>query len=798
MKSRIYLLFISFLLTCSAAIAQNTGTLKGIVTDSASKETVIGAVVHDSADITIAAATDVTGAYELHLSPGRHKIICSIISMNPDTFVVNIQAGAVTERNIRLTSGSTEMQTLVVSAGKYERKLEDITVSMEVLKPTLIENKNATNITGALEQTPGLDILDGEPQIRGGSGFNFGVGSRVAVLIDGLPALPGDGGKIDWNFVPVENISQVEVIKGASSVTYGSSALSGSINIRTAYPTDVPQTQASVYYGMYSKPSIAHAAWDTTANHNMYGASFLHSQKFGQLDLVLGGMVLYDIGYIGPPPNTSLNGAAIDSNSLGEKTGRFNFDLRYRPKKAPKINFGLNGNFMYSTNNTSLIWANDSSGLYRAYPYTTTLQKQTVFYLDPFFNYTSSTGWQSSFRARYYYTNNNVTNSPSNTTNVTYGEYQCIKSFDQLGGLNVTAGLVMTQTYSRADSATVYGTFYPSSNNQLQNYAFYTQLDKKFFKVLNVSVGFRDENFEVNSEGFQSHPIFRSGLNLQVAKATFLRCSYGQGYRFPSITEKYLNSEIGGLPVFSNPNLEPESSWNAEIGIKQGFKINNFTGFIDLAAFWQQYQNTIEITYGTWGFTPGPGGTYNELNGFKYLNIGPTRVRGLELSVPAQGKLSKNWELDVLAGYTYTVPQTLAPNYVYATDSLGNKQTYTNTSTNTANNILKYRFQHIAKIDLQITYKRYSIGGDWRYYSFMQNIDTVFYVDDQIAHYGIQQYRLEHNSGTSVFDARVSADVTKIFKISFIVNNVANLSYSLRPLKIESPRVFMVKLSVKV
>src|SRR6185312_2506918 len=155
-----------------------------------------------------------------------------------------------------------------------------------------IENKNATNIKGALEQAPGLDILDGEPQIRGGSGFNFGVGSRVAILIDGLPALPGDGGKIDWNFIPVENVSQIEIIKGASSVTYGSSALSGSINIRTAYPTDKPVTEGSVYYGMYSDPSVGGTAWNTGMPHNMYGASVLHSQKFGQLDLVIGAMAI--------------------------------------------------------------------------------------------------------------------------------------------------------------------------------------------------------------------------------------------------------------------------------------------------------------------------------------------------------------------------------------------------------------------------------------------------------------------------------------------------------------------------
>ncbi|HEV7230311.1 MAG TPA: TonB-dependent receptor [Bacteroidia bacterium] len=791
-----YLLLFVFL--CSGPMkAQSTGTLRGTVIDEQTKEMLTGATIVDKTNPTSGSVADVNGKYELHLPAGRHTLICSFIGMISDTFSVLIDTTSPVIHNVSLRSGSMQLQTLVVSAGRYERKLQDITVSMEVLKPALIENKNSTNIKDALEQAPGLDILDGEPQIRGGSGFNFGVGSRVAILIDGLPALPGDGGHIDWNFIPVENVSQIEIIKGASSVTYGSSALSGSINVRTAYPTDVPVTTASTYYGQYDAPSVPGTKWWNGAA-GFYGASFLHAQKFGQFDLVIGGMGLYDHGFIGPPAaNPLIASTAVDPNTLGEKTGRFNFNLRYRPKKYTGLNYGINGNFMQSSNNTSLIWNNDTTGLYRAYPNTITLQKQTLFYIDPFINYFSANGYRHSLRARYFYTDNRVTNSPSNKTDIAYCEYQCTKEFESLGGLNITGGLVMNQTYSHADSLTVLGGFYPSASNHLQNFAAYMQLDKKFWKVLNVSLGFRDENFKMNDSHFSSQPIFRSGLNLQVARATFLRYSYGQGYRFPSITEKYLNSEIGGLAVFSNNNLQPESSWNTEIGIKQGFRIKNFSGFVDVAAFWQQYQNTIEITYGYWGTYDNFGTTaYNA--GFKYLNTGETRVRGVELSIPAEGKLMKDLTLSVLAGYTYILPQTLNPGYIYATDTLQQKQSYNSTSTDTKNNILKYRFQHVAKIDVQLTYKRFSLGGDWRYYSYIQNIDTIFYTEDKIANYGIERYREIHHSGTSVVDLRAGVALSKKLKLAFIVNNVMNLSYSLRPLKIESPRTFAIRLSLKV
>ncbi|MGZ4048582.1 MAG: TonB-dependent receptor [Bacteroidia bacterium] len=795
MKKNISLsLTIIFVFSSFLIHAQQYGILKGVVMDAFTKEAVVGATIYDANDITRGVVSDVNGNYELRLNLGKHKMICSFISMKADTFSVYIDSMKTSEYNILLKNSATQLQTMVVVAGKYEQKLEDITVSMEVLKPTLIENKNSANIKSALEQTPGLNILDGEPQIRGGSGFSFGVGSRVAVLIDGLPALAGDAGRPEWNFIPVENVEQVEIIKGASSVTYGSSALSGSINIRTAYPTDKPLTKVNISSGIYDGPSADSAKWWKGAA-NFSNVSFLHSEKFGQLDLVIGAMAIYDHGFIGPPSKHLTPGlnddTLITEKQVGERTGRFNFNLRYRPKKIPQMNYGINGNFMKSVNNFSLVWDNDSTGLYRAFPHTMTLQDQTILYVDPFVNYLSEGGLKHSLRVRYYYTKNDLTNNQSNETNVLYSEYQFNKQLTAIEGLNITGGLVMNQTYSHA---ALYNNGV-SPDNHLQNYAAYTQIDKKIWRVLNASLGFRGEYFKMNNEEYVAKPIFRAGLNLKLAKATFLRYSYGQGYRFPTITEKFINTSTGGIAVYPNPQLQPETSWNTEVGLKQGFKIGNFVGFADLAAFWQEYQNTIEFVYAFWNKDQYGG----YLPGFKFVNTGDTRIRGLDASLVGEGKISKDFKIDVIAGYTYTLPQSIHPHDVFATDSLPNKMTYINTSSDTTNNILKYRFQHIAKVDLQLTYKIFSIGGSWRYYSFMQNIDYAFYYFDQhILPSGIKKYRETHHSGTNIYDARIGCNVTQKLKVAFVVNNIFNLSYSLRPLKIESPRTFALQLSLKV
>lgn len=763
--------------------------------DASNNELIIGAAIYDVKDITHGVVTDFNGNYQLNLAKGKHTIVCSFVSMKSDTIEVVIDSSKVVEHNFNLRSFTTQLQTMVVSAGKYEQKLSEITVSMEVLKPALIENKNSTNIKGVLDQAPGLNILDGEPQIRGGSGFNFGIGSRVAILIDGLPALAGDGGRPEWNFIPLENVEQIEIIKGASSVTYGSSALSGSINIRTAYPKDKPITKMSVSTGMYDAPSIPNAKW-WNGIANFSSANFLHSEKIGQFDLVVGGMGIYDHNFIGPPSYHpgfgAVNDTTIKDNQVGEKTGRVNFNLRYRPKNITQLNYGINGNFMKSTNNLSLIWDNDTSGLYRAFPNTMTLQDQTIFYLDPFINYFSENGFKHSLRTRYFYSENTSGKRGATTTNdanVFYSEYQLTKQLKNK--LNITGGLIMNQTY--AHSGIPFEGVLPL--NHLQNFAVYAQFDKKVWKVLNVSVGFRDEYFIMNSDKPISKPIFRSGLNLQVAEATFIRSSFGQGYRFPSITEKYMRSDIGGLSIFPNPQLVAESSWNAEIGVKQGFKINNFTGALDVAFFWQEYENTIEFTFGVWDKSKDMFGDDSLSTGFKYINTGATRVRGFEVSLPAEGHITKDLKLSVLADYTYVLPQAVNPAEVFIIDSTPQPMSYNFSSTDTRNSILKYRFQSIAKIDFQLTYKVFSLGGDVRYYSNVQNIDKIFYLFEPQMHSGIEKYRNEHNDGTIIFDARVGVDVTTNFKLTFVVNNLLNRSYSLRPLKIESPRTFALRLS---
>ena len=275
------------------------GIIKGIIKDTEGA-LLQGAAVIFRSDITIGSVSDENGFYKLSLPPGKCRLTCRYTGMISDTISVDVLENKTIVVDITLKQILFELESVDIRVGKFDKPIEEQTVSLVVIKPQLIENKNTRSIETALDQTPGLNILDGEPQIRGGSGFTFGVGSKVAVIVDDMPMLSGDAGRPEWGFVPVENISQIEVIKGASSVLSGSSALSGAIHIRTAYPRLKPLTKVNIYNGFYSAPSVNGAKWWSDFPL-ISGANFLHSRQVKSTDIVVGGNLNYDHGYIGPP-----------------------------------------------------------------------------------------------------------------------------------------------------------------------------------------------------------------------------------------------------------------------------------------------------------------------------------------------------------------------------------------------------------------------------------------------------------------------------------------------------------------
>jgi outer membrane cobalamin receptor len=794
---------------CASFFAQDFISVSGVVLNKKNNQPLYGALVRFD-QTSYGSNTNADGGFNFSAPSGKYTLVVNLLSYNEIRKEINL-IGPISLK-IELEENTEDLNLVVVSAGRYEQNIGEVTVSMEVIQPKLLEDKNVVNIDEILQQTPGVAIVDDEPQIRSGSGYSFGAGSRVQVLVDNIPILSGDAGKPSWGFLPTENVSQIEIIKGASSVLYGSSALSGVINFRTAYPTAIPKTKLTVYHGIYSKPQSEEGFyWERQGMKS--GINFSHSQKFGKLDFVFASSMQYDDGHLGPImdslgqfENSSYNPKNVNRYGAGNRA-RFNLQLRYRATE--RLYLGVSSIYSAGNSLATLLWNNSTTGLYSAYEGSATRTIQQLYTVDPFIEYHGKRGATHTLRTRWQSLDNNNDNNQGNFSDVLYGEYQVQKNWDldRIKNFTTTAGLVGIQTDARGE---LFVGGNADGHNTAKNYAAYLQLDKKLWDKLNLSGGLRYEQFQINEEK-QGKPVFRAGANYKVSKATYVRASFGQGYRFPSIAEKFIVTGLGAINIFANPDLKPETSNNIEIGVKQGFKIGEFKGFADVAVFQQKFENFIEFTFGQW--TPVPFTNLEELNnaiGFKSLNTGEAMVRGAEFSILGTGKIGET-QIDILGGYTYTKPVSTTPDYVYAVTqqqpgtlviSEFAQASYLSTSENSSNNILKYRLEHLVRLDCGLTRKNITAGISFRYNSHMQNIDNAFgKLEDQfpaIFNPGINQWRAEHTTGDYVFDLRLGYKFSDKQRVAIMANNVLNREYAIRPLSIEEPRMTMIQYTLSL
>ncbi len=763
LMDKVYLISI-FLLASLFAMAQ-APTISGTIYSEDDEETLIGATIKAGETGT---TSDFNGQFTLQLPEGIKQVIFSYIGYESQTIDVDATGNENINLDIKLKVTAQLLQTATVTSGKFEKPLGEVTVSLEVLQPELLESNNSTSVDEILSKIPGLNLNDGQADIRGGSGWSYGAGSRVLLLQDDIPALQADAGIPNWDDLPMENMAQLEVVKGAASALYGSSALNGIINIRTAYAKSTPVTKASIFYNFVDSPSDPNRKW-WTEQPLSFGGSFAHRQKFGKLDLVLGAYAIYRNNF---------------RESEFDRYGRGNVGIRYR--LTDRLSVGFNSNFNTGEAKRAFYWQDGADGALRGDTTSLSHVERWRYTIDPFLTYFDKKGNQHKILSRLNSIDNRaLLSNQSNSSKLYYGEYQFQKKFEKID-LVTTAGIVGTTSRVEAE---LYGdTIYSSSNA-----AAYLQVDKKIGK-LNISSGIRYERNALTSppivagdtipnggKVIESKPVFRLGLNYQLGEATYLRTSWGQGYRYPTIAEKFIETNAGALRIRPNPNLISETGWSAEIGLKQGFQISEWMGFFDVAFFWSQYQDMMEFT-----FDP-------SFIGFQSRNVGDTRISGLDISLVGKGEIGPV-DVNILAGYTYIDPIFLDFDTICPNNCLDPNIAQSNGRSSTVNTgILKYRVKHTFKFDVEFKLEKISFGVAALSNSHMENIDQVF----NFFIPGVRAYREIDNDGFTTLDLRAAYQFHKNLKVSVVGKNLTNEAYTLRPAQMESPRNFSVRLDAK-
>lgn len=746
------LLSIIFLLIGFSSFSQEA-IVQGRVLDNKSGESLAG--VNIMIDSVSGTTTDQDGRFLLQTEEGKKKITFSFVGYTSHIRRANLHRGDSLKWEIIMKPESVQLRTAVVSASRYEQRLSDVTVSMEVIEPAIIENTQTYLVDEAINLMPGIDIIDGQANIRGGSGYSFGTGSRVMLLLNGLPMLTGDAGDVKWDFIPVENIGRIEIIKGASSALYGSSALNGVINVRTAWPGTKPETRIEVSGGMFMKPARKELSWWWDSNPLFGGMKFSHLRKIKNLDLVVGGDLYNTEGF---------------REDNYKKFGRADLGLRYHSQKTPGLSYGFHSSIQFQKLSDFLIWQNADSGAFLPDPRSVTPLKGHRIRIDPFINYFDRSNGKHSLRGRFFQVDNRFDEDrdKNNASDHYFTEYQYTRQFRNK--LNLAAGLVYAYTNGTAQ---LYGDHFGSTR------AVFIQLDKRFLDRLSASLGFRWEQNSMDNKDREAKPVFRAGLNYRLKEHTFIRASYGQGYRYPSVAEKYTSTGLGALKIFPNPELRAETGWSSELGLRQGYRLGNWQGSIDIAAFITEYHNMMEFTFGI--YKPDSIEIPSlEHVGFKSLNVGNARISGFEITINGEGHAGNN-TFKYFVGYTYMDPINLNP------DSTGNR-------------ILKYRYHHSAKGYFEMEKGKFSVSLNFSYHSFMERIDEAFEekILGQEIFPGLKQYRKDHDQGAIVFDGSIAYRLTPSSKVAFMVKNLFNKEYMGRPGDIRPPRSVGVQYILKI
>ena len=529
---------------------------------------------------------------------------------------------------------SVELETTVVTATKSKRMLQDVPVSISVVTSEEIERKGAANVADLLCDVPGVEVmLNSSPasqriMIRGEGS------QRTLILIDGQKisenkSMDGAPMLIDPNI-----IERIEVIKGPASVLYGSEAIGGVVNIITKKGGTKP-IQATI--------------------SSTYDSSTEGWQEFGSMFGLYKGF-----GY-------RISGTYSDQEDLKTPEGRLD-NTSFTIK-----NFNAYLDYSWENAKVGLSYDTFNSDINTHTPEDVIEPPITYFQLDlpewnrekyagfiEFTNISESlvkvradTYYQKTFKEFHQNMEMQMPNTPfpgaimdidmalitENDQDTIGSELQLdwipfenhymITGFDY-GGDDLDSDLKQRELVSNTSP------FIPNSETfakynykaNMDRYAFYVQDEWNFHEDFILTAGFREtwikseltdtDNLKINEEETtDSHPVFTLGLVWTGVEKLALRGLFAQGYKFPNLQQLYIGTVHGGrTPTLPNPDLDPETSNNYEIGARY----ENNTLYFDIGAFISRSKDYITTEDLQSGMAR------------QYMNVEKAKSHGAELS----------------------------------------------------------------------------------------------------------------------------------------------------------------------
>ncbi len=203
-------------------------TFTGRVTDKNTLEVLTGVNIYIP-ELKTGTVTNSGGEFILEDLPAT-PILCQVSYLGYKTIVTKIDLSKTTTRDFQLESSVQEINALVVTGTSKATEMKRSPAPITIVPKTELVQSSSSNIIDAISKIPGVSQITtgnsiSKPVIRG-LGYN-----RVIVVNDGIPQEGQQWGDEHGIEIDQYGVNRIEILKGPASLSYGSDALAGVINI---------------------------------------------------------------------------------------------------------------------------------------------------------------------------------------------------------------------------------------------------------------------------------------------------------------------------------------------------------------------------------------------------------------------------------------------------------------------------------------------------------------------------------------------------------------------------------------
>ena len=505
----------------------------------------------------------------------------------------------------------TQDPTIVVTASGLEQPADDTGQAVTVI--TRDEIQDFRSLDEALARTPGITVAR-----NGGIGQTAGVFIRGAesyqtlVLLDGVkindPSAPQGG--VDFGQLLAGNIARIEVLRGPSGIVWGSQAIGGVVNIVSDQPTDGFEARGRAEYGYRdSAQGFANIAGTSGILEGSAGAGYLRTDGISAFDENLGGTERD--GYRNFTANGKLRVNLSEALSLDARG--YYIDAKTEFDGFPPPNFTLADTGDFSKNKLFVGYTGANLALLNG-----------------------------QFKNRFAYTYTDVSRDNFERSGgadvpsfLSQGKLDRFEYRGELSPVSAVTLLFGAETeLSRLDTISPAFETQPNRYSQRQN-AVYGEAIVRPFTGLTVTGGLRYDDQEKG----ESETTF--GANAAYSPnggATVLRATYAEGFRAPSLFEKF--------SAYGTASLAAERAHSYDFGIEQNFLRNAAQARVTY--FNRDTENQIAFDNAT----------------FTYLNIAATHAEGVEAAL----RLRPTDRLDVTGQYSWIDTTNRSPGANFGND----------------------------------------------------------------------------------------------------------------------------------